>query len=176
MESSEIKRLLSKYYDGLTSEEEERTLECFFRSEDVPAELKDEQEFFTRLHSLNATAGVPEGFDRRLGEMIDGLAADVSDRPAAVVPLRRMLRHVAGIAAGVLLVASVGFGLISRADRTGMAGQDDQVVIAQAQQAILDFSLTLNKGLDQMETASLETAAIGEKINKSFVKAKIHIR
>lgn len=176
MEPSEIKRLLSKYYDGLTSEEEERTLERFFRNEDVPAELKDEQAFFTRLHSLNATAGVPEGFDERLDRLIDGLAAGESRPVAKTVPLRRRLRYVAGIAASVMLVASVGFGLINRADSADIVHADDRIALAQAQQAILDFSLTLNKGLDQMETASRETAAISEKINKSFVKAKIHIR
>ena len=42
MKVNEIERLLARYYDGETSDTEEKELKRFFTEEDVPAHLLDE--------------------------------------------------------------------------------------------------------------------------------------
>lgn len=46
MKVNEIERLLTRYYDGETSETEEKELKRFFTEEDVPAHLLAEKEIF----------------------------------------------------------------------------------------------------------------------------------
>lgn len=173
METSRIRKLLAKYYDGQTSEEEECELARLFASGDVPDDMAEERLFFVHLHGSNDTSGVPYGFEERLEDMVDRLAeADGAGR-SAVVPLRRRLKIVAGIAASVLFVASLGFGLLNRVDNMHTPSVDDRIALAQAQEAILKFSMTLNKGLNSMEAAGRETKAIGERMDKCLEMTKI---
>lgn len=51
MKVNEIERLLTRYYDGETSETEEKELKRFFTEEDVPAHLLAEKEIFMQLGS-----------------------------------------------------------------------------------------------------------------------------
>ena len=44
MKVNEIERLLARYYDGETSDTEEKELKRFFTEEDVPAHLLAEKE------------------------------------------------------------------------------------------------------------------------------------
>ena len=165
METSRIRKLLAKYYDGQTSEEEERELARLFASGDVPDDMAEERLFFVHLHGSNDTSGVPYGFEERLEDMVDRLAeADGAGR-SAVVPLRRRLKIVAGIAASVLL--------LNRVDNMHTPSVDDRIALAQAQEAILKFSMTLNKGLNSMEAAGRETKAIGERMDKCLEMTKI---
>ena len=139
METSRIRKLLARYYDGQTSEEEESELARLFASGDVPDDMAEERLFFVHLHGSNDTSGVPYGFEERLEDMVDCLAeADGAGR-SAVVPLRRRLKIVAGIAASVLFVASLGFGLLNRVDNMHTPSVDDRIALAQAQEAILKF-------------------------------------
>lgn len=173
METSRIRKLLAKYYDGQTSEEEESELARLFASGDVPDDMAEERLFFVHLHGSNDTSGVPYGFEERLEDMVDRLAEADSAGRSAVVPLRRRLKIVAGIAASVLFVASLGFGLLNRVDNMHKPSVDDRIALAQAQEAILKFSMTLNKGLNSMEAAGRETKAIGERMDKCLEMTKI---
>lgn len=173
METSRIRKLLAKYYDGQTSEEEESELARLFASGYVSDDMAEERLFFVHLHGSNDTSGVPYGFEERLEDMVDRLAeADGAGR-SAVVPLRRRLKIVAGIAASVLFVASLGFGLLNRVDNMHTPSVDDRIALAQAQEAILKFSMTLNKGLNSMEAAGRETKEIGERMDKCLEMTKI---
>ena len=48
MKVNEIERLLARYYDGETSDTEEKELKRFFTEEDVPAHLLAEKETICR--------------------------------------------------------------------------------------------------------------------------------
>ena len=61
MKVNEIERLLARYYDGETSDTEEKELKRFFTEEDVPAHLLAEKEIFIS-HELMARIQVaPRG-------------------------------------------------------------------------------------------------------------------
>ena len=51
IKTEEIKRLLDRYYDGMTTEEEEKALHTYFNGSDIDASLKEERIFFTALQS-----------------------------------------------------------------------------------------------------------------------------
>ena len=46
MTIEQIKSLLSRFYEGQTTSEEERLLADFFRREDVPEELQEDKQLF----------------------------------------------------------------------------------------------------------------------------------
>ena len=70
MKVNEIERLLTRYYDGETSETEEKELKHFFTEEDVPAHLLAEKEIFMQLAAQPAPE-IPEGLESRLSRKID---------------------------------------------------------------------------------------------------------
>ena len=73
MKPAEIIQLLTKYYDGNSTIEEERLLKEFFSGPCVPEELLDEQEIF-RCYSSISNKDVPEpsaDFEKRIISAID---------------------------------------------------------------------------------------------------------
>ena len=65
MKVNEIERLLARYYDGETSDTEEKELKRFFTEEDVPAHLLAEKEIFMQL-AAHPAPEIPEGLESRL--------------------------------------------------------------------------------------------------------------
>ena len=70
MKVNEIERLLARYYDGETSDTEEKELKRFFTEEDVPAHLLAEKEIFMQL-AAHLAPEIPEGLESRLSRKID---------------------------------------------------------------------------------------------------------
>ena len=62
-----IERLLERFYNAETSEQEEQELKDFFHHEEVPPHLLAEKEMFLQLQASDA----PEGMEERLGNLID---------------------------------------------------------------------------------------------------------
>lgn len=159
MATKDIEKLLERYYDGLTSEGEEARIAGFFTDGDVPDSLKAEQDFFMALHAGKAAGRL----DSRLNAQIDAWSKKSGGAGRHTARRIKMkLRHVCGIAASVLVVASLGMYLHNRTSIT----PEEQAALAQAQMAIVKFSATLNKGLDQMAYAQQKTEDLSRKINK----------
>ena len=53
MTIEQIKSLLSRFYEGHTTQEEERLLADFFRREDVPEELQEDKQLFLMLAQIS---------------------------------------------------------------------------------------------------------------------------
>ena len=163
MATNEIKELLARYYDGLTTEEEEARLAQLLDDNGVPGSLKAEQRFFTALHAVRSTGEKPDALDRRLEAQIDqwsGEADCTARRPTLRLAMR--LRQACGIAASVLAVAMLGTYLHGRTSIT----PDEQAALAQARTALVEFSAKLNKGFDQMAAAQEKTAELNRKLSK----------
>ncbi len=177
METKDIEKLLRKYYDGLTSEAEERLLEEFFAGTDIPRELAEDREYFTALDAVRKSIPTPSGLERKLNTALDAEAANAAahekdaehgaagtqKRPARRTRLASIARQLCGMAASVAVVASLGAYLITR---NNDAAKVEQATYAQAKAAILKFSSTLNKGFAQMEKAQEKTEDVGERINQ----------
>lgn len=173
MATNEIKELLARYYDGLTTEEEEARLAQLLDDNGVPGSLKAEQRFFTALHAVRSTGEKPDALDRRLEAQIDqwsGKADGTARRPTLRPAMR--LRQACGIAASVLAVAMLGTYLHGRTSIT----PDEQAALAQARTALVEFSATLNKGFDQMEAAQEKTAELNRKLSKCMEMTKTDVK
>lgn len=169
MAAKKIDELLPRYYDGLTDEHEEAILQRFFSSGGVPESMTDDKEFFNALHNGDRQADVPEGLERRIEERINSWSKNETKtmhchkhRPAAKPTLLIRLRRACGMAASVAAVALLGAYLHGR----GTANATDRAKLAQARTALVEFSTTLNNGLDKMEEAREKTKEINKSIDK----------
>ncbi len=73
MNAEEIKRLLERYYNAETSEDEEIELRRFFNQDDVPVDLSDEKEIFIYYDKLSDIQGPSADFERKIIASIDRL-------------------------------------------------------------------------------------------------------
>lgn len=170
-ELDEIKSLLNAYYEGKTDEEEEKQLYEFFRQADIPQELSADKELFLYLSSQKGDAEVPAGLEARMSACIDGWEQAEQTRPVRRKRMARriFLRRCMGMAAGLLLVVSVGTYLY-HTTRFQPLPEDTcaspEEAYAEAQKALLLFSHSLNKGLAQVEKAEETTGKVKKVVEK----------
>lgn len=159
---SHIEDLLERYYNAQTSEAEERRLKDFFLHEEVPAHLQAEKEMFMQL----LASDVPEGLEGRLEQSIDRW--EMQERHTVKKHRTILLRWVGSIAASFLLLFGVGWYLQDSPRRDTCATPEE--AYAEAQKALVMFSVALNKGMDQMdiiqETAGKAERNFYEQLNK----------
>lgn len=180
-ELDEIKSLLNAYYEGRTSIEEEERLHAFFRQVEVPQELSSDKELFLYLSSWKGRAEVPDGLKDRMSACIDGWEqAEQTHRAYRKRITRRIfLRRCMGMAAGVLLIFSVGTYLYHTSQLRPRPLPEDtcaspEEAYAEAQKALLLFSHSLNKGLAQVEKAEETTGKVKKVVEKHVNNLKDH--
>mgnify|MGYP000846567644 FL=1 len=157
IKTEDIKRLLDRYYDGMTTEEEENTLRTYFNSKDIDANLKEESFFFTALQSSECPT--PAGMEERLSRQI-------SQWNILEVTTRHTIRHinlrwVVGIAASLLLLFATGAIVYQNENKSPQTEQDTYTnakdAYAETSKALMKFSKTLNKGIDATENITNKT-------------------
>lgn len=155
--TEEIKRLLVRYYDGQTTEEEENILRSYFNSGDVDAALEEESAIFMALQSEDCP--VPEGLEARLSRQIN-------QWNTVEITARRTVRHsnlrwVVGIAASLLLLFAAGAIVYQSENRAGQTGQDTYTdtkdAYAETSRALMKFSESINKGIEAAENITNKT-------------------
>lgn len=96
-----IRKLLELYYEGETTQEQERQLgEYFETADEVPADMEADRELFAALKSLR----IPAGLEKQLSEAIDAKAADSRERHFS--PLRRWVAAVSSVAVIAILAVA----------------------------------------------------------------------
>lgn len=174
MSVNEIETLLARYYNGDTTESEEKALKRFFTEEEVPAHLLADKELFMQLASPTEPP-VPQGLEARLASLIDQW--DTHERRS--VRLKRRTRIVrlqwlGSIAASLLLLLAVGTYLHQSA--APAVGQDTcatpEEAYAEARKALLMFSSALNKGAEQMAAVHETTGKMQENVNQQLKRIK----
>lgn len=102
MNTSEIKLLLNKYYEGETTLEDEKLLRDYFTSAHVDKSLREHIPVFT-FHDAESVINVSESFERKV---YDDLGS------TSVVPFyqnRRFWLYFSGVAASLLFLFSLFF-------------------------------------------------------------------
>lgn len=182
MKVNEIEKLLARYYDGTTSEAEEKELKRFFAEEDVPAHLLAEKEIFAQLAGCEASSRndeteappsptIPKGLESRINSLIDEW--DTHERQVQKVKKHThtlRLQWIGSIAASLLILFSVGMYLYK--PYTPPTPQDTcatpEEAYAQAQRALIMLSSNLNKGIEKVETVQETTEKIQENVNEQL--------
>lgn len=157
IKTEDIKRLLDRYYDGMTTEEEENTLRTYFNSKDIDANLKEESFFFTALQSSECPT--PAGMEERLSRQI-------SQWNILEITTRHTIRHinlrwVVGIAACLLLLFAAGAIVYQNEGKSPQTEQDTYTnttdAYAETSRALMKFSKSLNRGIDAAENITNKT-------------------
>jgi hypothetical protein len=163
MEKMEIEQLLDKFYNGLSTPEEERFLnEYFLRENEVEERLRTDRQLFRALHDERIQ--VPDAVSERLSDAIQQLVAPPPRSPSQK---QRWLYGIGSAAAVALLCAGLFFVQREPAQPPlADTFSDPHEAAIVAGQALALMSSHLNRGLEQVAGAESEMAHAGRIINK----------
>ena len=159
MDIKEINKLLNSFYEGQTSQEEERVLYKFFSEENIPEEMISEKKIFLKLYS-GQRSDVPLHLEEKLNFLIDNLEKEDCNRQKPSIGLRRIRmgkpsKWAMSIAASILLLITGGiFTYWEYTNKTPMlvdtySNPEDAYI--ETQKTLLLVSNKLNKGIKQVE-------------------------
>ncbi|TSA28948.1 MAG: hypothetical protein D4R67_02855 [Bacteroidetes bacterium] len=161
MTTKEIEALLERYYEGVTTLQEEHSLREYFQRKDVPGHLKEHKELFG-FFGFDSKGKVSPGFEVALLEKLQ------KGRIVRMDPPKKRLVLTLSLAASIVLVAGlvtlVRLGVFNPSQPYGTI-TDPQLAYAEAKNALYLVSSRLNDGLAQAQ--QLETFNTGlQKMGK----------
>lgn len=143
MERNQITGLLQKYYDGMSSPEEEKMLMDYFLRSNVPEDLDVEQKHFEALAAMqDEKIEVPADLESNI---LVRLA--VEQRPTRRLNTR-LLYTITSVAAGLALIVST-FIFLNRQPDLGTY-DDPQVAYAETKEALGMVSRLFNQGTEKL--------------------------
>lgn len=169
MELKKVKALLTDYYEGKTSREEEALLTEFFIEGKVPSELEADRMLFLSIDESAHEELPDDQFDEKLFAEIEKVDNKKEDGR-----VRRMLYAISGVAAGILLLAGSYFFIFEKevdqfvyAD-TEYTDQETMLAYEEAKGALLLVSQVMNTGTEQLGALSKMSDAANDlkMINK----------
>ncbi len=145
MKTEEVKILLQRYFEGESSEADERRLEAYFRGNEVATEVAEYAEFFGGISELSGSADDPTIED----EVMDFI---LENEHREKTRYRSMWRVVTGIAASIIIVLG-GFLLYQEQQRPFRDSFDNpNEALAYATETLEFVSGKYNKGLAQLSS------------------------
>jgi hypothetical protein len=158
MNEEELKRLIGKYYNGESTEEEERALREIFAKGNIPEGYETEKIIFS-YYTEAAEAPAPSiDFEARI---LAGI--DASERNRGIGQIRKYLVPVLGVAAGLLILVGSYFFFTKRQIPSDTF-TDPQIAYAETIKILRDVSSQLNRGAQVLEPVG----KINELTRKSF--------
>jgi hypothetical protein len=164
MKKEDLDRLLEKYYNGESTEEEERDLRIFFNGNIIPEGYEAEKALFSYYMTALVVPEPSSDFEARI---LTGI--DESEKNSGTRKFRRIILPVLSTAAGVLILVGSYFFFVHRSE-TGDTFSDPELAYAETMKILFDVSSQLNQGAKALEPVSrmnnLTTKSFGA-INKS---------
>jgi hypothetical protein len=141
MEYDRVRELLRRYYEGLTTEEEEAHLSELLSDPSIQSLFPEER------HLASMSSAVPEpsdGFYDRL--------TDVTHRELHMRPGHRLLRHAATVAAAAVILAA-SWMLLNQYGPQAVKDTytDPQIAMAEVKSILTDVSRKMNTGMEELE-------------------------
>lgn len=144
-----IEELLEKYYNGETSIEEERKLQWYFQTQDVPEKYQQEKRMFSWYYRMRKESEAA-GLTGRLSEMIDR-----EERKGPKASSRRLVAWMSSAAAVILVLLAVwltGNNPFGNPDkRFADTYQNPKLAYNETRKALLMVSEKLNEGTSNLE-------------------------
>ena len=173
MKVEEIERLLAEFYEGNTTESQEEALRDYFRTTEVPEHLQKDKEIFLSLNQgADRDVEVPAGLGDKLSRLIDE-KADEEQRFFSPNKSKRNWRWIGGIAATVLLLIGIGYGV----DRLGNdvcpptpqdTFSDPEEAYRVLQATLLEVSTNLNQGIAQIKETQVDMKKVNQEVKKEI--------
>lgn len=145
MKKEELDRLLAKYYNGESTDDEEDLLRVFFTAGDVPPGYGAEVDIF---RFYNGAVDVPEpsaDFEKSIFEGID--MADGHERKGSFK--KYMITFLSSAAAITVLVVS--YFIYSRSAGPRDTYTDPKIAYAETMKILMNVSSQLNRGVRSLE-------------------------
>jgi hypothetical protein len=164
MNEEELNRLLEKYYNGESTEEEERSLRDYFSSDNIPEGFDAEKVIFGFYLSTEKIPEPSHGFENRILTGIDALEAKKGYQK-----IRKYILLSLSTAAGLFILAGSYFFFINRTEPPDTFS-NPEIAYVETMKILMDVSSQMNNGamalepvgkISEMKTKSIET------INKS---------
>jgi len=170
MESiKDIRKLLDRFYLGDTTLEEERRLEEYFTSANVPEELIPDRDLFRSMDSGNDAIHVPVDLDQKI-------LAGIDREERKMTRTRRIsVFSLSGLAAGLLVVIALYTGYFNKVNsRVAMQDtyENPQEAYEEAKRTLAYVSAKLNEGTSELKHVQQASKAAADplkslsKINK----------
>ncbi len=169
MKVENIKALLTAFYEGKATEEEEKILKEYFAKEDVPDFLLNEQKIFKALSPSPNRLKVPRHLETKLGILIDKKA----EEEKIFLPRNKSKinwMRVGGIAACLFIMFFVGY----KVDDYYMnkTPQDTytnpQEAYKAMQTALAEVSTNMNKGFKELKENKKEISRVNQEVIKEI--------
>ena len=161
-----IEQILKKFYEGVSTQEEERFLtEYFLNEENVDERWKADQQIFRILHDTQIQ--VPAGVSERLEQSI--MQRNVSLK---ILPRKRTIYYWISSAAAVALLC-IGFFFATREQPSSHMADtfsDPEKAALVAEQTLAFVSAHLNNGLNKVAEAEQELEKVHQLLNKHLNK------
>jgi hypothetical protein len=172
MNSEEIKQLLEKYYEGATTSGEELILKKFFNMDNVPPELRSDQEIFRYYMHVSEIPEPSADFEKKIISAIDGRTKGFGG-----FRIRRQPGVFSVMAAAILILAGLYFFFTNRSEPRDTY-TDPEVAYAETMKILFQVSARFNQGTKAlghlsalqdetdktMATVSRSTAIIEDKM------------
>ena len=155
MTTEEIKRLLSKYYEGESSLEEEKQLRELFLSGNYPPEFSDDAKVFI-FYALSARKRMNNpGFEKEMDELLLSLPDSTRERNTRRIPWLA--------AATILLLAGLYFTFrhIHSAREEAASMRNTELAYEQFQTIIFHMSSNFDSGLGNLQHLNIYSRAVG---------------
>lgn len=169
----EIEKLLADFYEGTTTESQEEALRDYFKTTDVPEHLQKDRKFFLSLYKdADKDVEVPAGLEDKLSLLIDKKAEE-EQRFFRPNKSKRNWRWIGGIAATVLLILSLGYGVEHLGkDVCPPTPQDTFTDPEEAyrvlQATLLEISANLNSGFDEVKESQMDMRKIHQEVRNEI--------
>lgn len=158
MNEEELKRLIEKYYNGDSTEQEEEILRDYFRKGNVPEGYETEKLIFSYYAESAEIPGPTVDFEARIMAGIDA-----SGRSGGLEKLKKYLLPVMSAAAGLLILIGSYFLIVKKAE-SGDTFTDPNLAYSETIKILRDVSSQLNRSAKVLEPVG----KINEINNKSF--------
>jgi hypothetical protein len=173
MNEEELNRLIEKYYNGDSTEEEEDVLRNYFRQSDIPEGYETEKEIFSFYTESVDYIAPSVDFEARILAGIDS-----SGRKKGLQNFKKYILPLMSTAAGLLILAGSYFFFVHKPQPLDTF-KDPQIAYAETIKILRDVSVKLNRGsqvlepvgkINEMTKKSIET------INKSSKYVKQNLK
>jgi hypothetical protein len=173
MNEEELKRLLEKYYNGTSTDEDEKTLRAWFTENIAPEGYEAEKEIFSYYVEDGKAHEPSDGFEARIIKAIDD-----SDRVSLKAKARKLFLPALSAAAGLLILAGSYFFFV-HSPGNGDTFTDPEIAYAETMKILMDVSSQMNQGTRSLKTVGrineMKTKSF-ESINKSAVLVEKNLR
>ena len=156
MSEKELKRLIEKYYEGISTDEDERALRAYFSGNTVYPGFEAEKEIFSMYLDSSTVPEPSTGFEASIMKAIDN-----QPYQSRYGRIRSLLLPLMSAAAGLLILAGSWFFFIHKSEQEDTF-TDPQIAYAETMKVLMEVSSQLNHG-----TRSLQPVG---KINEMRVR------